>query len=239
MIKTLAIIPARGASKSIPNKNIRPVAGRPLLAWTITEAQAAESVDRIIVSTDSSKIADVAQEYGADIPFMRPAELAEDSTPGILPILHAIRWLENAENYLPDYVIALQPTSPLRSSVDIDASIQLAERMDADAVVSVAPVNHHPYWMKQINDEGILRDFISLDEPITRRQDLPNAYALNGAVYLARREILLERKTWYTGRTYAYVMPIERSLDVDSPWDIYLADLILLNRKNDGNNNPN
>jgi N-acylneuraminate cytidylyltransferase/CMP-N,N'-diacetyllegionaminic acid synthase len=231
MKKTLAIIPARGGSKQIKHKNIKPVAGKPLLAWTILEAQASMFVDRIIVSTDSSRIAEVARRYKAEVPFMRPKVLAQDDTPGILPILHAIRWLESSEGYKPDYVITLQPTSPLRSSDDIDASIHLLEQKDAETVVSLVPVDHHPYWMKKLDVERKVKDFIASDIRLACRQDLPPVYALNGAIYLARRKILLQQETWYTKKTYAYVMPIERSLDVDTPWDMYLADLILRDQK--------
>ncbi len=231
MKKTLAIIPARGGSKQIKDKNIKPVAGKPLLAWTILEAQASRYIDRIVVSTDSSRIADVARKYKAEVPFMRPEDLAQDDTPGILPILHAIHWLESSQGYQPDYVITLQPTSPLRSSGDIDASIHLLEQKDAETVVSLVPVDNHPYWMKKLDAEKRVEDFISSDARLACRQDLPPVYALNGAIYLARREILLKRETWYTEKTFAYVMPVERSLDVDTPWDIYLVDLILRDQK--------
>jgi N-acylneuraminate cytidylyltransferase/CMP-N,N'-diacetyllegionaminic acid synthase len=227
MKKTLAIIPARGGSKQIKNKNVKSVAGKPLLAWTILEAKASRFVDRIIVSTDSAIIAEVACKHKAEVPFLRPKDLAQDDTPGILPILHAIRWLEQAEGYKPDYVITLQPTSPLRSSEDIDASIHLMEQKDAEAVVSVVPVNHHPYWMKKIDVENRIEDFISSDAHFTCRQDLPLVYALNGAIYLTQRDILLQKETWYTEKTIAYIMPPERSLDVDTPWDMYIADLVL------------
>jgi N-acylneuraminate cytidylyltransferase/CMP-N,N'-diacetyllegionaminic acid synthase len=226
----LAVIPARGGSKSIPYKNIRVLAGKPLIAWTIEMALACLGLDRVIVSTDNQGIADIARQYGAEVPFLRPSKLAQEDTPGIEPILHAVQWLDEHESYRPDYVIVLQPTSVLRTTQDIEAAVQLAEKYQADAVVSVCPVSQHPYWMKRLTEDGRVLDFLLLDHPYTSRQELPPVYALNGAVYLIRREVLLQRKTFYTDRTYAYIMPLERSLDIDTPWDWYLAELILKER---------
>jgi N-acylneuraminate cytidylyltransferase/CMP-N,N'-diacetyllegionaminic acid synthase len=227
MHKVLAVIPARGGSKSIPKKNIASAGGRPLIAWTIIAAQAAEAVDRIVVSTDAEEIADVARQYGVEVPFLRPSLLAQDDTPGLDPILHAVQWLKQHDNYCADFVLCLQPTSPLRSAKDIDAAIELALGKNADAVVSVTPAAQHPYWMKLVDAQGLVHEFISLEGSVTRRQGLPHVYALNGAIYLARIDVILERKTWYTDKTYAHIMPLERSLDVDEPWDLHVADLIL------------
>lgn len=223
----LGIVPARAGSKSIPRKNIAIVAGKPLIAHTIQAALDAKHIDRVIVSTDSQEIAEVARSFGAEVPFLRPPELAQDNTPGIEPILHAVRWLNDNDDYHPDYVMVLQPTSPLRTAEDIKAAVQLAQKHQADSVVSVCPAHQHPYWMKRITDDGRLVDFLSLNTDYTRRQDLPPVYALNGAIYLVRCEVLLEHKTFHTDHTYAYVMPPERSLDIDTPWNLYLADLIL------------
>ena len=232
----LAVIPARGGSKGILRKNMAPVAGKPLMAWTIETALECSLLCRVIVSTDDREIADVARHYGAEVPFLRPTALAGDDTAGIEPVLHAARWLGQHEHYHPYYVIALQPTSPLRTAEDIQAAIQLARERQADTVVSVCHVGQHPYWMKRVTEYGKLADFLSLEQDYTRRQDLPAAYALNGAIYLARREVLLTRQSFYTGRTYAYVMPEERSLDVDTPWHLHIADLILKDRMNDEDN---
>lgn len=162
---------------------------------------------------------------------MRPAELSRDDTPGIEPVLHAVSWLEQHENYCPDYVMLLQPTSPLRTAHDIDSAVAIAREHQADSVVSVTPTHHHPYWCKRITETGQLTNFLDLDAAYTRRQDLPPAYALNGAIYLVRRDVLVQEKTFYTDNTYAYSMPEERSLDVDTPWDLYVVDLILRDRK--------
>jgi CMP-N-acetylneuraminic acid synthetase len=222
----LALIPARGGSKSVPIKNIAAVAGAPLIAYTIAAAKAARMIDRVVVSTDSEQIAAVSRALGAEVPFLRPAELAADDTPGMAPVIHAIESLD--ERF--DWVCLLQPTSPLRTAADIEAAWNIAIEKDALAVVSVTPAQPHPYWARGMGPAGRLTDFIKQGSPISRRQDLPPAFFLNGAIYLARRDFLLEKQTWYSDRTYGYVMPPQRSLDIDSPWDLYLAGLILKDR---------
>lgn len=226
----MALIPARGSSKGIPRKNIAPLAGKPLIAWSIAAAQQSQHLSRTIVSTEDTEIATIAQRWGAEVPFLRPPELSQDSTPGIEPLIHAVRWLEEHESYCPDYVLLLQPTSPLRRPEDIDAAITMARDQQADAVVSVCQPHTHPYWMKRIDEQGVLRSFLPLEHTYSHRQDLPSAYALNGAIYLVRREVLLQKATFYPDNTLAYVMPMDYSLDVDTAWDLYLVDLILKNR---------
>jgi len=227
MSDILGLVTARGGSKGIPRKNIVPLTGRPLIAWTIEAARLAQSVKRVIVSTDDPEIAAVAQAWGAEVPFMRPAELARDDSPHMDVVVHAIEWLMSNENWYPDYVLLLQPTSPLRMAEDIDAAVTLALQRDADGVVSVSEAPSHPYLIKRITEEGCLVNFLAKPEGYLPRQSFPPAYFVNGAIYLGRREVLLQKRTWYTQRTYAYVMPPERSLDIDTPWDLYLADLVL------------
>jgi len=223
----LAIIPARKGSRGIPDKNIKIVGRKPLINWTIECALASPSVDRVLVTTDSKIIANVAVEAGAEVPFMRPAELARNDTPGIDPILHAVKWVRDNEGLTPRYVVVLQPTSPLRTPDDIEAALALAVRKDGNAVVSVVSTERHPYWMKTLEPDGKMTNFISGKEIPFRRQDLPDVYSLNGAIYLARTEFLLREGGWYSDETYGYVMPMERSLDVDSPWDLDVADMAL------------
>ncbi len=230
MDKVLAIVPARAGSKGLPGKNLAPVAGRPLLAYTIDAARAARAVERVVVTTDSPHIAAVARAYGAETPFLRPKELAGDNTPGLDPVLHAVQWLAAHESYRPWAVCCLQPTSPLREAMDIDAAFDLLVAYRADAVVSVSPALHPLQWLKRIDDTGRLHDAFDGIPFVARRQEVPPLYTLNGAVYLARTAVLLEQRTWYTDRTYAYVMPPERALDIDTAWDLYLADLVLKDR---------
>ncbi|HEX8920150.1 MAG TPA: acylneuraminate cytidylyltransferase family protein [Pyrinomonadaceae bacterium] len=227
MIKTVGLITARGGSKSIPQKNVKLLAGKPLIAWTIEAALRSQRLSRVIVSTDDEEIARTAREWGADVPFMRPPELAQDDSPHLDVIRHALSWLESKKESELDYLMLLQPTSPLRTTEDIDAAIQLAEEKDADAVVSVCQAQDHPYLSKQITPDGKLLDFVEKPQGYLPRQKLPPAYSLNGAIYLVRRAVLLERDDWYTESTFAYIMPPERSFDIDTPWDLHLVELIL------------
>ena len=227
MIKAVGLITARGGSKGIPQKNIKPLAGKPLIAWTIEAALNSRRLDRVIVSTDDEEIAKVAREWGADVPFMRPPELAQDDSPHLEVIRHALRWLDSENQAQLDYLMLLQPTSPLRTTEDIDRAIVLATEKDADAVVSVCQTHDHPYLSKQVTPDGRLLDFVEKPQGYLARQRLPPAYSLNGAIYLVRRSVLLERDDWYTDGTFAYIMPPERSLDIDTPWDLHLVNLIL------------
>ncbi|HEY6331992.1 MAG TPA: acylneuraminate cytidylyltransferase family protein [Blastocatellia bacterium] len=229
--RCLALITARGGSKGIPSKNIAPVAGKPLIYWTIAAAESATRLDRTVVTTDSEDIAAVARDLGAEVPFIRPAELATDVASSVDVILHAVRWLDRNEDYRPDFVMCLQPTSPLRLASDIDGAIALALNRKAESVVGVTPVSHHPYWTYRIGSDGSVTDFVHADREYGRRQDLPPAYASNGAIYLTAFKPLIESSTLAGNNTYGYVMPPERSLDVDTPWDLYLADLILKDRQ--------
>jgi N-acylneuraminate cytidylyltransferase/CMP-N,N'-diacetyllegionaminic acid synthase len=225
------LIPARGGSKSIPEKNIAQVGGKPLIAWTILAACAAPGIERVVVSTDSPRIAQVAAEYGAEVPFLRPAELAQDDTPSMDVLVHALFWLEQEQAYLPDYVALLQPTSPLRTATDISTAIRLAREKNASCVIGVCPVSQHPFWMQTISQDGLLLPYLQT-EKITRRQDLPSLFVPNGAIYLAQREWILEKRSFYSDQIYAYVMPPERSIDIDEPWELKLVDLILQNQDN-------
>lgn len=224
----LAIIPARGGSKGLPRKNVLTVAGKPLLAWTIEAALRSHVFGRIIVSTEDDEITRVARKWGGECPFRRPVELAQDETSLMEVVLHALRWFVEKEGFRPDYVMALQPTSPLRTAQDIQAAVDLMLKQEADAVVSVGPVKAHPYWMKKITDQGRLIDFVQLNHVPQRRQELPPVFLLNGAIYLASRDVLLLRQTFYTEKTYAYVMPPERSLDIDTNTDLQLVEAELL-----------
>lgn len=230
MNETIGLITARGGSKSIPRKNIKLLAGKPLIAWTIEAALQCKWLSRIIVSTDDEEIEKVAHHWCAEVPFRRPAEFARDDSSSISAVLHAIHWMEENENFCPDYIMLLQPTSPLRTAEDIQRSIELARKSRAVAVVSVCESERHPYSCKRILDDGTLSDFMATDIGYLRRQDLPPAYAVNGAIYLNQRSSLLLDKTFLPTGTIAYPMPQERSLDVDTPWDWRMAELIMKDR---------
>jgi CMP-N,N'-diacetyllegionaminic acid synthase len=224
--EVVAVIPARGGSKAIPRKNVVAVGGRPLIAYTIEAARAARSVDRVIVSTEDAEIAEVARAWGAEVPFMRPSELARDDTPGIDPLLHAAEWLCD-HGGAPAYVLLLQATSPLRRADDIDAAVALAHEHDAEAVVAVTPMHHHPYWCKILGPDGRLSDAFPAAPGYVARQALPSMMAIAGALYLVKTDVLRSRRTFYTDRTYGYVLPAERALDIDTPWDLHVFEALV------------
>ena len=230
----LGVIPARGGSKGLARKNILQLAGKPLIAYTIEAALGASLLARVVVSTEDDEIARVSRQYGAQVPFFRPHDLAGDESSIYSVLIHAVRWLEEHENWCADYILLLQPTSPLRKAEDIDGSIALALEKDADGVVSLYEARPHPYQTKRLTEDGRILQFISLTKAIDRRQELPPVYAVNGAIYLVKRSVLLEQETFYTERTYAYLMPPERSLDIDSRWDFHLAELVLRGHSDGG-----
>lgn len=221
----LAIIPARGGSKGIPRKNIRMLAGKPLIAWTIEEAKKSKYIDRLILSSEDEEIIKVAKEWGCEVPFVRPAELAKDDTPGIEPVLHAISMLPGY-----DYVVLLQPTSPLRLVDDIDGCIETCLSANAPSCVSVTEVNQHPYLMYKIDKTGYLAPFRDQKNEIHRRQDLPAVYILNGAAYVAASTWVQQSRSFLRPDTKAYVMPKGRSQDIDDSIDLQIAELILKDR---------
>lgn len=226
----LAIITARGGSKTIPRKNIRDVAGKPLIAYTIEAALASRHVTRTLLSTDSPEIAAIGRSWGAEVPFLRPAELALDTTIGVAPVIHAVEWLAAHEACQPDYVLLLQPTSPLRTAADIDGAVDLAVAKSADAVVGLTPAEIHPHWMKHIDADGRMVNITPLEKADRNRQDLPATYYVNGAIYVIRPAVLLAEQTLFPPGTFAYVMPPERALDVNTPWELRLVDLVLRDR---------
>jgi CMP-N,N'-diacetyllegionaminic acid synthase len=231
-VEIIAIIPSRGGSKGVPRKNIRQLAGKPLIAWTIETAKACSSLRRVIVSTDDLEIAEIAQRYGAEVPFIRPAELARDDTPDLPVYQHALSCLAEHNDYRPDIVVWLRPTAPLRTVQDIEAAIQLLIETGADCVRSVCLVKHHPYWMKRLEGDRLVSLVNGADESkYYRRQLLPPVYRLNGAVDVAWRETVVEKNLLYGGNMRGYVMPAERSIDLDSELDFAVAGLLLQRRR--------
>jgi CMP-N-acetylneuraminic acid synthetase len=220
-MKTLGLIPARGGSKGIPRKNVRLIAGKPLIAWTIEAALGANALAAVVVSTDDPEIADVARAAGAEVPFLRPSELAQDETPGIDPVLHALKALPGY-----DAVMLLQPTSPLRTSHDIEGLLVKVAKTGAPAAVSISPAKEHPEWMFKMLDGGRLEPVLTQTQ-FARRQDLPQAYALNGAMYFAHAGWLGQRRSFIAPETIGYPMPTDRSVDIDDPLDWQLAELLL------------
>ena len=224
----LGLIPARGGSKGLPRKNIKPLVGKPLIAWTIEQALVSKYLDRVVVSTDDKEIAEISKKYGADIPFVRPKELAEDNTKGIDVVLHAIEWLsENDKQKQYDLIILLQPTSPLRAKEDIDKAIEFLFLKEAKAVVSVCEVDHHPLWSNTLPEDGCMKIFIRKEIMNKNRQELPVFYRLNGAIYLAYCDYLRKQRSFFGEKTFAYIMSKERSIDIDYEVDLKLAQILM------------
>lgn len=221
---TLALIPARGGSKGIPRKNVREIAGKPLIAWTIEAALAAEGIARVVVSTDDKEIAAVARAWGADVPFLRPQELATDEAPGIAPVLHAVEQLPGH-----DEVLLLQPTSPLRGTAEIQALLTMAGAGTSPSVVSVTKARDHPAWMFQMAADGRLESWGGSEE-VSRRQDLSALYSLNGAMYWVRTAWLRRERKLIGTDTLGFVMDEEHSVDIDTMLDWRLAEILLKER---------
>ena len=216
----LAVVPARGGSKGVPRKNVRIMAGKPLIEWTIGQAAQSRYIDRVIVTSDDEEICQVAKQFGAEVPFVRPAELASDTATGVDVLCHAVQNV--GADY--DYVVLLQPTSPLRECTDIDAAIELCVRRAVASVVSVSEATKSPYWMYQMTEEGELSPVV--ENAATNRQQLPRTYALNGAVYVLEVASLLESRAILREDTLGYVMPTERSYDIDTEIDFLICEFL-------------
>ena len=210
----LALIPARGGSKGLPGKNVLPVDGRPLLAWTVDAAHRSAYVDRVVLSSDDETIAAAALACGCEVPFRRPSDLASDTASTVEVALHALDQLPGYE-----WLVLLQPTSPLRTAADIDAALERCVCTGALSCVSVTAVEQSPYWMYRIGGDERLSAIIETPHGLTRRQDLPAVYALNGAVYVADVTELRRSLAFVGTDTVAHVMPPERSIDIDNAAD--------------------
>ncbi len=217
----LAIIPARGGSKGVPRKNIKDLCGKPLIAWTIEAALKSGAIDRCIVSTDDEEIAEVSRRFGADVPFLRPTNLASDASTGMDPVLHALDLLPGYK-----YVILMQPTSPLREAIDVRSAIKIATENNYPSFVSVSEAARHPFYCFKLAPDNFMAPFLVPPNNI-RRQDLPRAYALNGAIYIAQVDWLLKNKSFISEKTRAFLMPFEKSIDIDTITDFEIAEFLL------------
>lgn len=223
----IAIIPARAGSKSIPGKNIKLLDGVPLIGYTIKEALKSNLVTEAIVTTDSQEIAGISRQFGATVPFIRPAELAQDDSKSIDVFIHAIEKLEKGFEYdIPNFLV-LQPTSPLRTCTDIDAAIKKFRKEDADSVISVCKTSHPPVWAKRINDDGTLDNFFPGYSSNNNRQEIETAYMPNGAIFIFQTAKIINKYMYYFEKTYPYIMPAERSVDIDRELDFEFAEFLL------------
>jgi CMP-N-acetylneuraminic acid synthetase len=227
MTYTLGTICARGGSRGLPGKNVRLLAGHPLIAYSIAQAKRCDFIDRLIVSTDSEEIAAVARRYGAEVPFLRPAEIATDTAAKVPAIQHAVREVERGSGRTVDYVVDLDPTAPLRSIEDIRACWDLVQQPATDVVFTVAPAEKNPYFNMVEVIDGYARMSKMPDRPIGRRQDAPRVYSMNASVYAYRRGHLMEDGRVVAGKARIVEMPVERSRDVDGPLDFAFLEFLV------------
>ena len=225
----LAVTLARGGSKSVPKKNIRPVFGIPLIAYTIAEARRSKVITRYIVSTDDEEIQRVAIRFGAEAPFLRPSECSSDTASSVSALQHAVGWVEKQMGITYDYVIELMCTNPMKTAADIDAVIKKLIATGADSVIAVHKLeDHHPIRIKRIVDDRIV-DFCLPETPETRRQDLkPDAYIRSGSIYAMRRDhLMLEGRRYGSENSRPYVLPQERAVNIDTEIDVVIAERLM------------
>ncbi|NOQ31663.1 MAG: acylneuraminate cytidylyltransferase family protein [Helicobacteraceae bacterium] len=220
----LAIIPARGGSKGLPGKNIRDLNGKPLIAYTIEAAQKSKQITKIIISTDDEEIADVCREY-IDIPFMRPQELAQDNSLIVDTYIYTVEKVNNMFGTNYDSVVALLPTCPLRTAEDIDKAIDIFKEKNADSVISFYEAPHPMQWYRKIDKDGVLRAVVPEGDRLANRQEEEKTYLPNGAIYVFKMDILRDRK-YYSDKTYPYLMPAEKSIDIDNLSDFEYAEYV-------------
>lgn len=227
--RILAVIPARGGSKRLPNKNIKELCGKPLISWSVDAGLKSKYIDKLIVSTDSDEIAKVSKKSGADVPFIRPDYLATDSASSFDVIKHSIECLGNkGEHY--DYLVLLQPTSPLRTTEDIDLAIEELFSKKANSVTSVCEVDHSPLWSNTLPKNHSMNNFIRKSARGKNSQELNTYYRINGAVYVCLIKSLLEEKSFISkSKSFAYVMDKKKSVDIDTELDFIIAETILKN----------
>ncbi len=236
MVTILGVIPARGASKSVPRKNIKPLAGVPLIAYSIREGLKSIHISRLVVSTEDEEIAAVARQFGAEVPFMRPSELALDHTTDLPVFEHCLEWLKSQEGYVPEVVVQLRPTAPLRRVEQIDGAIDLLLRSpEAECVRSVCPAGQHPLkmwtcegpWLRPFIPESVYGIHEAYNQP---RQKLPKAYVQNGSIEVIRTSVITEQRSMTGRRIMAYPMDEIDSVNIDSPLDWALAEQLMLSR---------
>ncbi len=231
--KIIGVIPARGGSKSILRKNIKILQGKPLVAYTIEEAKRSKYLTHLVVSTEDEEIKNISLKYGAEVPFLRPEELATDDTLAIPTVQHAVITLEKIKNIKYDYIIMLQPTAPLRKTEDIDKALAMLIEAGADGVISVVDVdNWHPMKMKKFDENSYLIDYETPPVENPPRQILPRVYMVNGAIYATKRDIFMEKNTFKGEKCLGYIMPPDRSVNIDTEIDFLIAEYYL--RKKDG-----
>lgn len=225
----VALICARGGSKGLPGKNIRPLGGTPLIAWSIRQTQAVSRINRVIVSTDSEEIADVARQYGAEVPFMRPAELAQDTSPERGVWRHALEYLKTTDGAYPDVLIVVPATAPLRSPEDLERCLDEFAQGEAETVITVAEPHRNPYFnMVKTRADGCVELVIPPENGVlTRRQDAPDVYDVTTVAYVTDPEFVMRAWNIFEGRVRAVRIPVERAVDIDTLMDFKVAECLL------------
>jgi CMP-N,N'-diacetyllegionaminic acid synthase len=225
----LALIPARGGSKGIPRKNIRMLGGKPLISYAITAALNAKNIDRVIVTTEDKEIANIASSNGAEIPFLRPKELAQDDSKAIDAYIYTVEKLnEELDEKISSFIVIL-PTNPFVISEDIDNAIQLFKNKNADSVMSYTDASHPPLWAKKISEDLKVSNYFDLKDQLLNRQDIPHAYMPNGSIFIFRLS-LLKSNRYLSDNSYGYIMPRERSIDIDTYLDFEYAEFLMKNQ---------
>lgn len=227
-MKAIAFIFARGGSKGLQGKNIRPLGGKPLIAWSIEHALAVKRIERIIVSTDSEEIAAVARQYGAEVPFIRPAELAQDESPEWFAWRHALNDLRETTGALPKVMVSVPTTAPLRLPLDIENCLDEYDKGNADMVITVTDAHRSPYFnMVKNNTDGTVGLVIPPQSAISRRQDVPVVYDMATVCYVANPEFVMTHNATFEGRVRAVQIPVERAIDIDTLLDFQIAECLL------------
>ena len=227
-MNAIGFIFARGGSKGLPGKNIRTLGGKPLIAWAIEHALAVKRIKRVIVSTDSIEIAEVAKEHGAEVPFIRPAELAGDDSQEWLAWRHALNYLLGSDGVLPDAMVSVPTTAPLRLPEDIEICLDEYEKGDADVVITVTDAHRSPYFnMVKIHADGTAGLVIPPQSVMARRQDTPKVFDMTTVAYVARPEFVIECSTIFEGKVRHVHVPVERALDIDTLLDFQIAEYLL------------
>ncbi len=224
----LVIIPARGGSKGLPGKNIKNLCGKPLIAHTIEAALKAEGIERVIVTTDSEEIAAVAREYGAEVPFLRPAALAGDNSSAVDVYLHAVDFLEKESGRSIEKFMVLLPTAPLRNSINIEQALRQFYEQNAETLISMREAETPISWYYEMNIEGRVKNLgLDAENAVKNRQVNKKYYIPNGAIYILDKKLLKEKRTYYSDNTVAYLMSAEQSVDIDCELDFKIAELLL------------
>ena len=229
----IGIVPARAGSKGLPRKNIAPLCGKPLIAWSIEAGLRSQYIDLVIVSTDSNKIAGISAEYGASVPFIRPAELATDETPTIDVVIHALEYLNNQRKQRFDYTVLLEPTSPLRDEADIDRAIkQLVDNVGASSLVGISRTEaQNPEFLVCLSENNFLRGFDQSEIKPVRRQEIKDVYFLEGSIYVSDTKTLIARRTFCHQETLGCIFPKWKSLEVDDLEDLIMVEALMLHKK--------